>query len=419
MSALQISLIIMAVLLVGGLAFWNWWQERKYRKQWMSTFGRSAHVVRNGTEPSEDFLGEEEVVVRVTRTVTALEPIDETLTGHDTASSVIGKGNDEPFVTDPATDGALLSRDTMHHEVIEPLEIAGLDPELPMHELHEAGLPRGELPAPPVDDLLEYVVHVETSEPVPGTAFTTLIEGQRIEGRHIRWLGYIEGQGKWTEISPWRNQSFQHAVVAVQLADRQGAVTADLLEALCHDLRVLASRFHGGIECDPADVAAARAARLDRFCVEVDVLIGLNIVAQDGCSFSGSMVDQMVTDSGLELDSTGVYQRRNERGDVLYAICNHEDTPFVRGQMANLTTSGITLLFEVPRIENGVAVFADMARLALQLADRLDGSLVDDTGRTLTSPGLEKIQGQLVQIYQQMEAGQIPPGGRRAQRLFN
>ena len=415
MNALQISLIILAVVVVVGLAFWNWWQERKYRKQWMSTFGRSAQVVRNGTGPTEDF-ADEEVVVRVTRTVVQMEPVDETLAENSDALTA-HRMVDEPFDEFSGTIGSPVAE--QHHPVSEPFEMTSIDAELPTHELHDAGLSGQDLPAPPVDELLEYVVRVEAREPIPGTAFTTLIEGQRIEGRHIRWLGYAEAQGKWTDIRPWRNQSFHHAAVAVQLADRQGAVTADLLESLCHDLRVLATRFHGGIECDPADVAAARAARLDRFCVEVDVLIGLNIVAPDGRSFSGAVIDQVAGDSGLELDTTGVYQRRNERGDVLYSLCNHEDAPFARGQVAHMTTSGITLLFEVPRIENGVAVFADMARLALQMADRLDGALVDDTGRTLTGAGLEKIQGQLVQIYQQMEAGQVPPGGRRAQRLFN
>ena len=361
MNALQISLIILAVVVVVGLAFWNWWQERKYRKQWMSTFGRSAQVVRNGTGPTEDF-ADEEVVVRVTRTVVQMEPVDETLAENSDALTA-HRMVDEPFDEFSGTIGSPVAE--QHHPVSEPFEMTSIDAELPTHELHDAGLSGQDLPAPPVDELLEYVVRVEAREPIPGTAFTTLIEGQRIEGRHIRWLGYAEAQGKWTDISPWRNQSFHHAAVAVQLADRQGAVTADLLESLCHDLRVLATRFHGGIECDPADVAAARAARLDRFCVEVDVLIGLNIVAPDGRSFSGAVIDQVAGDSGLELDTTGVYQRRNERGDVLYSLCNHEDAPFARGQAAHMTTSDIMLLFVVPRIENGVAVFADKARHAL------------------------------------------------------
>ncbi len=276
-----------------------------------------------------------------------------------------------------------------------------------------------DLPAPPIDELLEYAIHIDSAHPLPGTAFTTLIESQRGEGKHVRWLGYAESQEKWVEISPWRNQAFHHAVAAVQLADRQGAVTANVLEQLCDDLQTFAAQYHGRVECDAVDAAAARAARLDRFCVDVDVLIGLNIVAPNERMFAGALIEQAANDAGMQLDGTGVYQRRNERGDILYSLCNHDDVPFIAGQMAYLTTSGVTLLFEVPRIENGVAVFADMARLALQLADRLDGQLVDDTGRILTGPGLEKIQGQLVQIYQQMEAGHVPPGGRRAQRLFN
>ena len=121
----------------------------------------------------------------------------------------------------------------------------------------------------------------------------------------------------------------------------------------------------------------------------------------------------------MTLDNAGVYQRRSERGEIVYALCNHEDTPFSANQMNSVQTHGVTLLFEVPRVDNGLAAFAELAQFGQQLANALGGKLVDDNIRPLSPAGVEKIQTQLVHIYQAMEAHDIPAGGRRALRLFN
>ena len=62
---------------------------------------------------------------------------------------------------------------------------------------------------------------------------------------------------------------------------------------------------------------------------------------------------------------------------------------------------------------------AELAQFGQQVANALGGKLVDDNIRPLSPAGIEKIQTQLVHIYQKMEAHEIPAGGRRALRLFN
>ncbi len=428
MSALQISLIVVAVLAVGGLVLHNWWQERKYRKQWMATFGRNAVQVDNGSPPADvDEEAWSEPVLRESGLG---------LHAQDTQTPIVTGTTGEPYVehhlqTNAAevTGNAARIEPVMgdHHEMTADVETEPLPdmeppvavmPEAPIHAETVATHPV-ELPPAPLDALLEFGIVMRVAEPVAGTAFSALIEQQRAEGRNVRWMGYAELQDKWVEISPWRNQEFTDVLVAVQLADRQGAVSESALRAICEDVRVLAERQHGMASWEDVTAAGQRAARLDRFCVEVDVLIGLNVVSPDAQAFSGATIAEVAQEAGMALDATGVYQRRNERGDVLYTLCNHEDAPFTAEQMGVLVTHGVTLLFEVPRIENGVAVFAEMAKFSQQMAARLGGRLVDDNIRPLSQAGLEKIQTQLVHIYQQMEASQIPAGGRRALRLFN
>ena len=420
MSALQIGLIVVAVLAVAGLAVRNWWQERKYRQQWMATFGRQASYVDHGMKPGEDAEGEAESWSEpVLREAQTLQPV------------MLSEQASEPV--DPSADFATPAG--LHDRRIEPVvdvqswpgqdELSPVGAEPPAVAVEASpveSMPRpvrNELPPAPIDALLEFGISMHLPEPVSGSAFGGLIEGQHADGKPVRWTGYAERGGKWVEISPWRNEAFSDAMVAVQLADRQGPVSEQSLRAVCEEIGRFAARHHGTASWEDVAAAVQRAARLDRFCVEVDVLIGLNVVSPDAQAFAGSAIAAAAEEAGMTLDATGVYQRRNERGDVLYTLCNHENVPFASGQMENLFTHGLTLFFEVPRIENGVAVFAEMARFGQSLATGLGGRLVDDNIRPLSASGLEKIQSQLVQIYQQMEAGEIPAGGRRAMRLFN
>jgi len=80
--------------------------------------------------------------------------------------------------------------------------------------------------------------------------------------------------------------------------------------------------------------------------------------------------------------------------------------------------NGITLLFDVPRVADGLAVFDRMTRLGFDLAWRLEGRLVDDSGRPVTEESLNRDRARLAGFYGRMEARGVPAGGERALRLF-
>ncbi len=452
MSVLQISLIVLAVLAVAGVGFYNWLQERKYRRQWATTFGRGPQqVVRDPvdselTEVPDDDWSEPRLVEPVADRLNesgqhsdALVSGVESDTRGNTPSSDSG-WHGKQAIRD-VDDASRQSRAGQHTGSVQAVQaVQDAQDALVTDSTMTAGADAtsiatpgsvqqantrvlddriADLPPAPVDALLDFVISLHTLEVMPSTAFTELMEHWRKEHHAARWLAYQHETDKWTEISPWRHQQFVDVVVAVQLADRQGAVSEGLLQGLIGQLRELATRFDGIVRWEDLAPALLRAARIDQFCLEVDVLIGLNVVAEDARIFSGADINRLAEAAGMVLDETGVYQRLNERGDVLYTLRNHEDTPFVREQMANLVTHGVTLLFEVPRIENGVAVFADMTQFAHHMAQVLGGRLVDDAIRSLSAAGIEKIQTQLVRRYQLMEAFDVPAGSRRALRLFN
>ena len=121
----------------------------------------------------------------------------------------------------------------------------------------------------------------------------------------------------------------------------------------------------------------------------------------------------------MKLDSEGVFHYRNEHGDSLFSLCNHESMPFTPDNIKQLTTHGVTLVFDVPRVADGLRVFDQMAALGGRMTHALGGVLVDDNIRPLSDAGLEKIRSQLRNIYAKMQTKQVQPGSPRALRLFS
>ncbi|MDA8327966.1 MAG: cell division protein ZipA C-terminal FtsZ-binding domain-containing protein [Betaproteobacteria bacterium] len=397
MNTLQISLIVLAVVVVSGLRIYHWRQERKFHKQWMTSFGRPAQSLVAAQDPVDEEAWSEPVLIETPETTLPIieTPFDslpaEPCCPHEESLSITVTPQEQA----PSSFSLLTEPDDESEDLAQALPLAPLDP------------------------LLEYGIAMYTLDPITSTAFTALIESPRDGNPSIRWLGYTVEQDKWVDISPWRNQSFTDVMVILQLADRQGAMSEIFIKTLINSLEQLAARFRGIVRAEELGPALQRAAQLDRFCIDVDVLIGLNIVGNDGQIFNGTAVNELAHKAGMTLDATGVFYRRNEHGDILYTLCNQEEIPFSFGHMDALRTHGVTLLFEVPRVDNGVAVFTEMAQLGMHMAQTLGGRLVDDNIRPLSPAGIDKIKMQLVNIYQTMETFEVPAGGQRALRLFN
>ena len=103
----------------------------------------------------------------------------------------------------------------------------------------------------------------------------------------------------------------------------------------------------------------------------------------------------------------------------MFTLDNHEPAPFLPEQMKSLTTRGVTLLLDVPRVAGGMAVLERMFEVGRSLAEGLGGRLVDDNRVALTEAGLAKIGQQLSAIRENMDARGISAGSEAALRLFS
>ena len=404
MSDLQIGLLMIGAVIVAAVLLFNWIQERRFRKQADAAF----------QAPLGDALMQPGAVPRET---------------HHRV---------EPALREPAFDAGGLREAVEAHEPNLQIDSAAspagappaafehaapdraassISPPPPSTQPRPTSAPVAAPPAP-CDELIEYRIRIG-GDGVLANVFADAFVHARTLGKAVRWMGLPVGAAEWEEVQPWRDVNYQQVVVTMQLADRNGAVQEEQLSALCALLQTTAQTHGLRIVCGDVADALESAQVIDRFCVDVDVLIGLNVVARGEGAVNLTRIVHEAESSGMSLGVDGVFQLLDSRGEPLYALCNHDAEPFSATVVEGQTSQGVTLQFDVPRVPDGLKVFDGMVAFGRKLANEVGGILVDDNLRPLTDSGIEKIRTQLTQIYERMEARGVPSGSRRALRLFS
>ncbi|MGQ0749702.1 MAG: cell division protein ZipA C-terminal FtsZ-binding domain-containing protein [Betaproteobacteria bacterium] len=362
MSDLQISLLIIGAVVVGGVYLFNWVQERKFRRKLGQAFESEHRDVLLDKAP--------DAAARVEPQVSW--------------GDALAASQDVAPEAAPRAAGAATETETL----------------------------------PPFDPEIEYVAVLESAVPMSEAVVDDLVTRAAACGKPCRVAG-LRPHGKWEEPARAGGEHYQKLAVALQLADRKGPVNAAQLAMLCDAARNCAARISGVAACPDTNVALKRARELDEFCSDVDVAIGVNVVAQDGQAFSGQRIRSLAEATGFKLEPDGLFHYRDERRQTLFTIDNHEPAPFIPEQINRLSTTGITLLLDVPRVARGPQALDRMLDVGRTLARALGGRLVDDNRVTLNEAGIERIRQQLGEICSRMDGFGVTAGGPRALRLFS
>lgn len=416
MSDLQIALLVIGIVIVAAVLVFNWLQERRFRKQAAAAFDESVGdaLMKPAATPRES--------------PGRIEPELREPTLADERGLDIGEGGEprlnidhditpNPFETPRPTPAPVAA--PAAREAVGANAVSAPPPRQPVVTAVPAETNAGAgQPVAPYDELIEYRIRIGGSG-ILASVFADAINQTRSYGKPVRWSGLSQGGSAWEEVQPWRDVHYQQVLVTMQLADRNGAAQEEELSALCSLVQATAQAHGLGIACDDVVDAVERAQSIDRFCVDVDVLIGLNIVGRGDAQIDLSRIVSEAEHSGMVLGRDGVYQLLDSRGEPLYALYNHDAEPFTAEAAAGQTSQGVTLQFDVPRVPDGTKVFDTMVALGRKLANEAGGLLVDDNLRPLTDAGIEKIRSQLAHIYERMEARGVPSGSRRALRLFS
>ena len=228
--------------------------------------------------------------------------------------------------------------------------------------------------------------------------------------------------------------------IALQLVDRSGAISAARLADFRDLVLGVAKHIKADVAAPDVHEAHQRAVEQDKFCAEVDQMVGINLVPPGDRLLLGSQIAQAAALFGMRLESDGAFhlpdtrgwqgadrrrvsqaqgnERRRARGS-LFSLVSLDSEPFQHKTLETTSTWGVTLLLDLPRVENPALQFDQMLRVAHELAAELQAELVDDHHVKLSEAGLARIRAMIVEVETKMRGNGLVPGSAQARRLFS
>lgn len=370
-SELQVALIGAGAAAVVLIIAYNKWQERKHRRRAEQAFKSDHRDVL--LDPQGDDAP----------TATRVEP---SLNGDDA-------GDREPVIATTPSAPRPVRESTARRSV----------PEVP----------------PALDSRADCIILIEAIEPLDVPRLWAS-QQEQLTGlsKPVRWYGFDDAANLWRELNAHSAGAYHWFCAAMQLVDRNGPIGEADFMRFSGGVQRIAEQFFAVPAGLPARVQAlGGATELDRFCADVDVQIGINVVATV-LPFAGTKLRGLAEAEGLVLTDDGSFHMRDEAGHTLFTLGNLESTLFTADNLRTLQTQGLTLVIDVPRVANGAACFERMMQLANHLADALQGVVVDDNRAPFGADAATMIRGQIAQFQDRMASHEIPAGGPLARRLF-
>jgi FtsZ-interacting cell division protein ZipA len=376
-SDLQLALLVIGLLVVVGVIAYNKWQELRLRRKAQAEFGsRHQDVLMGG--------------------------------GRLAGSSIPGDSSDR--------SGAESARPA--HAIEHTLVGDGSGPQTAEVEPPPAAAVSAHGGPRVLEEAVDYIVSIECPTATSGAEVLKQAETVAHEAMHraIRWEAYDSTQGEWEQVSPQRR--YRRVRAGMQLASRAGPATAEDIGAFCLALQEVALALGTEVDLPDPEDAVRRASELDRFCADVDVQVGLNVVAGNGETFPGTKIRALAESAGMQYGKDGRFHRLSDGGAELFGLANLEPMPFHAETIRTLATQGVTILLDVPRAPPAATTFRAYVEFARQAEHSLGGALVDDNRKPINQAALDSIAMQLEALHKTMAARGIAPGGPLALRLF-
>ncbi len=309
-------------------------------------------------------------------------------------------------------DDALYHPPSAAADVLIEEEVAALDYEETHHQVGDDEV------CALLDAATDYIVDIKLKAPLGSDALASLWAQRFDFGKRINACGLNAESGHWERLIPESHPQYKAFRIGLQLADRSGPVSEVRLKEFHGILHEIARQVDADIVAPDLPAALLQAKALDDFCADVDQMIGLNILPGGDRQLFASEIAKVGERYGLRLQADGNFQLVDGRGVTVFSLGSMDGTLFQPLTLKQTRVPGVTLLLDVPRVEQPIERFDELAELARSLATDLRAALVDDNRVTLSDKALGHIREQVASIQGRMLAGQVVPGSAQALRLF-
>lgn len=454
MTDLQMALVALGAIIIVAVIFFNWWQERSLRNEVSEPFDETRRDplmdefrIDPNAIPEEklerqrapqamqpdEFEEDEEPVLTAAPVRQPFPPtIPQDIQAHPSygdsindAASAVAEFEDDMAVPVQETEVAAI-RDTYMEEHREDdiqaassdelMEEAGLDKDVAVPPMADT---REDTPLPQeVSQQIDLVALLYLKSPASGAQLREFLLPLTDIDKPV--YGYGLAEDGWHMLTrEEESNSFNKVLCSLQLVDRSGAVVRDALKRFQQAVADMAQSLGATVEWQGDSDALGYAGDLDRFCVEVDKLVGFHLIQGENGPFTGTKLRGLAEASGMTLHSDGAFYFETENGQRYYAMINQDGTPFSADTLRTAMVHGVTFQLDIPHVSNCAEVFNQMVISARKMAGTLGGQLVDANQKPLGELQIDKIRQELKTIHAKMVARGIIPGSLIAHRLFS
>lgn len=443
MSDLQIVLIILGAFIIAGVLVYNWLQERKLYQQVNNDF-----IVPQKDVLAEDFYIDTDMYVekelaelptkikqhmfdahadagaeKIVRNNTAIEDnVSIEVSAHALHSEIAEPAFTQPVQAAHSVEADIADIDT--NQAFQPVradskpseeanntsELDNTPPQLPL-EVH----PQIDLTAILfTNKQFTYQALCDMVASIGETGLPTMVYGL---DNHDKW--HLIELNHTTDTDAL---TFKQATCSLQLADRGGPVTKNVLNKFQFAVESAGLELGAHVEWQGSGDVLQRAVEIDQFCIEVDQLINVH-VAQNEAPIHGTKFRGLVEASGMVLNHDGKFYYFNNdlttSKSPLFCVIDGNNQAFTAESLRNSVLKVVTFQLEIPKVPNCEQAFNQMMLIAQKLSTSLNAHLVDDNQKPLGDLQIEKIRQQLKVIHATMVARGVMPGSSASMRLFN
>lgn len=270
-----------------------------------------------------------------------------------------------------------------------------------------------------LDPLVDLVVELALDAPVSGeTALSALPGSRRAGSKPLLFEGLDTEQGAWESVQPGARYSALQ--VGVQLANRAGSLNeiefSEFVQRVSHCVEALGA--HG--ELPDMVEAVARARELDEFAHAHDAQLAIHIHARS-TAWTVGYLTQVARRHGLVQASVAgrwVLPGESPEAPPLVGL-SFDQRAALADDADNATLRQFTLSLDVPQSAAELDPFSQWLRLADAMVADMDGVLVDDSGRPVSTPQVAGIRSELEALYAALAARGLAAGSLAARRLFS
>ncbi|HLP97329.1 MAG TPA: cell division protein ZipA C-terminal FtsZ-binding domain-containing protein [Sideroxyarcus sp.] len=269
-----------------------------------------------------------------------------------------------------------------------------------------------------LNDATDYIANFLLKTPATVDVLDTLWQRRFDFGKSVNACGLNAGSDRWERLIPDSPQTYRAFRIGLQLVDRAGSVSEMRLAGFHDLLNDIAAQLQVEVRLPSVQEALQRAQELDRFCADVDKMIGINLLTSGDRKLFGTEVASAAEQSGMKLQADGTFHLVNAQGATVYSLSAADETPFQHHTLNQLRVDSLTLLLDIPRVDEPVRRFDEMVALARELAKTLRTTMTDDQRVALSDGAIAQIRAQVAATEDLMLVGHITPGSAQALRLF-